>query len=86
MGDYSKAGINTLFNTATVVGVGCNVYGSDFPRVFIPSFHEGGASGFERANLKKFFVTTEKVKARRGLELTDADKAICEKIFELDLK
>jgi len=84
MGDYSKAGINTLFNTATVVGVGCNVYGSDFPRVFIPSFNEGGASGFERANLKKFFVTTEKVKARRGIALTDADRAICEKVFELD--
>ncbi|MGL4805485.1 MAG: putative sugar nucleotidyl transferase, partial [Bacteroidales bacterium] len=45
MGDYSKAGINTMFNTATVVGVGCNIYGTGFPRNFVHSFIEGGNSG-----------------------------------------
>jgi UDP-N-acetylglucosamine diphosphorylase/glucosamine-1-phosphate N-acetyltransferase len=82
MGDYSKAGINTMFNTATVIGVGCNVYGSDFPRTYITSFSEGGASGFKEAKMKNFFATVEKVKGRRNKELTDADKRICEAILE----
>lgn len=83
MGDYSKAGINTMFNTATTVGVGCNVYGSDFPRVYIPSFHEGGAAGFKPAIMKNFFLTLEKVKARRGLTLSDAERKVCEWVAAL---
>ena len=31
MGDHSKAGIGTMFNTGTVVGIGCNLFGGDFP-------------------------------------------------------
>lgn len=45
MADHSKAGINCMFNTATVVGVGVNIHGSGFPRVFIPSFSEGSPEG-----------------------------------------
>lgn len=84
MGDYSKAGINTMFNTATVIGVGCNIYGTGFPRNFVSSFLEGGNSGFELTNMKKFFTTTEKVMARRSKELTEEDKQICLHIFETD--
>ncbi|MGL5317342.1 MAG: GlmU family protein [Bacteroidales bacterium] len=84
MGDYSKAGINTMFNTATVIGVGCNIYGTGFPRNFVPSFLEGGNSGFEQINLKKFFTTTEKVMARRSKELLEEEKQICMHIFETD--
>lgn len=84
MGDYSKAGINTMFNTATVVGVGCNIYGTGFPRNFVSSFLDGGNSGFEQTNLKKFFTTTEKVMARRSQILTEEDKQICMHIFESD--
>lgn len=84
MGDYSKAGINTMFNTATLIGVGCNIYGTGFPRNFVSSFLEGGNSGFEQANMKKFFTTTEKVMARRSKDLTEADKQICLHIFETD--
>ncbi|MDD2799783.1 MAG: putative sugar nucleotidyl transferase [Bacteroidales bacterium] len=82
MGDYSKAGINSMFNTATTIGVGCNVYGSDFPRVYIPSFQEGGTSGFKPVIMRNFFATLEKVKARRGLTLSEVDRDICEKIAE----
>ena len=82
MGDYSKAGINTMFNTATVIGVGCNIYGSDFPRTYIPSFSEGGASGFKAANMKNFFATLEKVKARRKKELSEAERRICDAVLE----
>ncbi|MGL5636658.1 MAG: glucose-1-phosphate thymidylyltransferase, partial [Bacteroidales bacterium] len=84
MGDYSKAGINTMFNTATVVGVGCNIYGTGFPRNFVHSFIEGGNSGVEEVNLKKFYVTTEKMMARRQKEFTETEKDICQYIFEID--
>jgi hypothetical protein len=70
-----------MFNTATVVGVGCNVYGAGFPRTFIPSFSEGGAAGFSTVPLKKFFDIAERVMARRGRQLTDADRAIFETLY-----
>ena len=73
-----------MFNTATVVGVGCNIYGTGFPRNFVHSFIEGGNSGFEEVNLKKFYITTEKMMARRKKEFTERDKDICQYIFELD--
>ena len=76
MGDHSKAGINTMFNTATVIGVGVNFHGSDFPRNFIPSFKEGSTAGMSDVNLNKFFKTAEAVMARRHVDLTDADRHI----------
>lgn len=83
MGDHTKAGINTMFNTATVVGVGCNIHGSGFPRNFVASFSEGGASGFSNVSLKKFFEIARRVMARRHVELTDIDIAIFERIFDI---
>ncbi len=84
MGDHSKAGINCMFNTATVVGVGCNIHGAGFPRVFIPSFSEGSpTSGFADVPLKKFFEIAARVMARRKLELTDADRRIFERVAEV---
>jgi UDP-N-acetylglucosamine diphosphorylase/glucosamine-1-phosphate N-acetyltransferase len=81
MGDHSKCGINTMFNTGTVVGVSANIFGSGFPRNFVPSFSWGGASGFETYLPKKAFQTAEKVMQRRGLSLSEIDKTILETIF-----
>lgn len=82
MGDHSKAGINTMFNTATVIGVGCNVYGAGFPRTYIPSFSEGGAQGFTEVGLKRFFDIAERVMARRHKELSDTDRRLYTYLFE----
>lgn len=82
MGDHSKAGINCMFNTATVVGVGCNIHGAGFPRPFIPSFSEGSpAAGFRDVDLTKFFDIASRAMHRRGIELTDLDRRIFEAIF-----
>ena len=86
MGDHSKAGINTMFNTGTVVGVGCNIHGSGFPRNFIPSFSDGGASGFVDVSLPKFFETASRVMARRGLTLTEVDQRLFDHIFDYSKK
>tara|TARA_R110002072_G_scaffold20671_16_gene74665 strand:+ start:706 stop:1881 length:1176 start_codon:yes stop_codon:yes gene_type:complete len=82
MGDHSKCGINTMFNTGTVVGVSANIFGSGFPRNFIPSFSWGGASGFTVYQINKVFEVAEVVMKRRGLELSDQDKKILEHVFE----
>lgn len=74
MGDHSKAGINTMFNTATVLGVGVNVHGSGFPRNFVESFHEGSVAGFSPVSLDKFFDIARRMMARRGRELTPAEE------------
>ncbi|MCO6148501.1 GlmU family protein [Flavobacterium sp. NRK1] len=82
MGDHSKSGINTMFNTGTVVGVSANIFGSGFPRNFVPSFSWGGASGFTTYVTKKAFETAKIVMARRNVEFTPEDAAIMEHIFE----
>ena len=82
MGDHSKCGINTMFNTGTVVGVSANIYGSGFPRNFVPSFSWGGAAGFITYRLNKVFEVAEVVMSRRKLKLEDVDKKILEAVFE----
>lgn len=82
MGDHSKAGINTMFNTATVTGVGCNIYGPGFPRTYIPSFSEGGAQGFKEVTLARFFDIAERMMARRHKSLTDADRELYAYLFD----
>ena len=81
MGDHSKAGINTMFNTATVIGVGVNIHGAGFPRNFVASFSEGGTAGFTDVQLPKFYAIAEKMMARRGRLLTEADTTIFEAIY-----
>ena len=82
MGDHSKCGINTMFNTGTVIGVSANIFGSGFPRNFVPSFSWGGNSGFTTYLTKKAFEVAEVVMARRKIEFSDQDKAILEHVFE----
>jgi UDP-N-acetylglucosamine diphosphorylase/glucosamine-1-phosphate N-acetyltransferase len=69
MGDHSKCGINTMFNTGTVVGVGANIFGGDFPEKHIPSFTWGGAGGWQEYQLSKMLDTAAKVMGRRKLAL-----------------
>jgi len=82
MGDHSKCGINTMFNTGTVVGVCANIFGSGFPRNFVPSFSWGGSSGFTTYLTKKAFEVASVVMSRRDIDFTEEDKAILEHVFE----
>ncbi len=81
MGDHSKSGINTMFNTGTVIGVAANIFGSGFPRNFVPSFAWGGAQGFETFQLKKMFQVAEAMCSRRNVSFTDTDRKIMEHLF-----
>lgn len=82
MGDHSKCGINTMFNTGTVIGVSVNVFGSGFPRNFVPSFSWGGASGFTEYKTAKVFEVAEVVMKRRGIQFDEKEKKILESVFE----
>lgn len=82
MGDHSKCGINTMFNTGTVVGVGANIFGSGFPPNFIPSFAWGGASGFSETKIDKFFETARTMMSRRSIDLDEQEKEILQWIFQ----
>jgi UDP-N-acetylglucosamine diphosphorylase/glucosamine-1-phosphate N-acetyltransferase len=86
MGDHSKAGINSMFNTGTVVGVGCNIYGAGYPRNFIPSFSWGGAHGLVTHRLDKMLKTAGIVMGRRSRHLTDAQVNVLKAVFELTSK
>tara|TARA_R110000868_G_scaffold89459_6_gene249009 strand:- start:5316 stop:6491 length:1176 start_codon:yes stop_codon:yes gene_type:complete len=82
MGDHSKCGINSMFNTGTVVGVSANIFGSGFPRNFVPSFSWGGNGGFTTYLTKKAFEVCEVVMERRKIEFTKQDQAILNHVFE----
>lgn len=82
MGDHSKCGINTMFNTGTVVGVSSNIFGSGFPRNFVPSFSWGGASGMTTYLTNKAFQTAKIVMARRHVEFDEVEARILEHVFE----
>ena len=86
MGDHSKCGINTMFNTGTVVGVSANIFGSGFPRNFVPSYSWGGAAGFSTYLTSKAFQTAKIVMARRQVEFSDQDAKILEHVFEITKK
>lgn len=86
MGDHSKSGINTMFNTGTLVGVSANVFGGSFPNTMIPSFSWGGAGGFATYHLNKAFEVAERVMERRGIALDQVDKDILQHVFEITAK
>ena len=86
MADHAKCAINTMFNTGTVIGVSANVFGSGFPRNFIPDFAWGGPHGFDTYSLTKMFETAEKVYERRNETFNDVERNIMSEIFQLTSK
>lgn len=83
MGDHSKCGINFMFNTGTVIGVFCNLYGTGFPPRFVPSFSWGGPEdGLTEYRLDKALKVAEAVMARRDIPLTDADREMLAAVFD----
>ncbi len=80
-GDHSKCGINTMFNSGTVVGVSSSIFGDGYPRNFIPSFSWGGAAGFTTFQFNKAMETAAKAMERRSMPLTDLDKEIMIHLF-----
>jgi len=82
MADHSKCGINTMFNTGTVVGVSANVFGAGFPRNFIPSFAWGGSGGFTVFQMNKVKEVATAVMARKKIEFDKKEEQILVHIFE----
>jgi UDP-N-acetylglucosamine diphosphorylase/glucosamine-1-phosphate N-acetyltransferase len=86
MADHAKCAINTMFNTGTVVGVSANVFGSGFPRNFVPDFSWGGNHGFETYSLKKMFEAAEKVFERRESSFNEIEQRLLTEVFKLTEK
>lgn len=87
MGDHAKAGINTMFNTGTVVGMCANIFGGGFPQKFIPSFSWGSPeSGFSEFRMDKAEEAASAMMSRRGIKLTKRDKAVFQYVAEHDRK
>lgn len=83
MGDHSKTGINTMLNTGTVIGVNTNVFGSGFPRAFIPSFFWGGASGFINFDFDKAVEVADRMFSRRNLVFDANEKSILKSVYQM---
>lgn len=81
MGDHTKCGINTMFNTGTVTGVFANIFGGDFPPKYIPSYSWGGSAGFQKYEFDKAIEVAKAVMSRRKIELSEADYQILEYLY-----
>jgi len=82
MGDHAKCGINTMFNTGTVVGTCSNVYGSNFPPRYLPAFSWGSPDdGFTTYRLDKALQVAEHVLSRRDRTFTAAHRSNLEMLF-----
>ena len=86
MGDHSKCGINTMFNTGTVVGVSCNIFGSGYPPNFVPSFSWGGGDGLATYDFYKACETINRVYERRNKILSASEGAVLKNIFNYSAK
>jgi UDP-N-acetylglucosamine diphosphorylase/glucosamine-1-phosphate N-acetyltransferase len=86
MGDHSKTGINTMFNTGTVVGVNCNIYGEGFPPKFIPSFSWGGPAAIREFQFDKALEVARIVMDRRKIAFTNNHLKLFEAVKQLSLK
>jgi UDP-N-acetylglucosamine diphosphorylase/glucosamine-1-phosphate N-acetyltransferase len=86
MGDHSKCGINTMFNTGTVVGVSANIFGDGFQRNFVPSFSWGGKAGYTNYKFAKAVQVAKAVFARRNRTFDDTEEALLRSVFDLTLK
>ncbi|MEQ9101345.1 MAG: GlmU family protein [Imperialibacter sp.] len=86
MGDHSKCGINTMFNTGTVVGVSANIFGGGFPKSFVPSFAWGGSEGFATYRIEQALDTASRVLERRKMPLDETERAILMEVFERSAK
>jgi UDP-N-acetylglucosamine diphosphorylase/glucosamine-1-phosphate N-acetyltransferase len=82
MGDHSKAGINTMFNTGTIVGVSCNIFGAGFPEKFVRSFSWGGSEGVSNYDFNRAMETAARMMERRGLKLSDAALEMYRHIYQ----
>ncbi len=83
MGDHTKCGINTMFNTGTVVGVSANIFGAGFQRNFISSFKWGGVAGFQTFNPTKAIEIAKGMYKRRNLEFDDIEIRLMENVYNL---
>lgn len=81
MADHSKCGINTMFNTGTSVGVGCNIFGGGYPPKYIPSFSWGGSDGIKLYEFEKFIQVARVVMQRRGVQLSSAEERLLHHIY-----
>ena len=84
MGDHSKCGINTTFNTGTSIGINCNLYGSVIHEKHIPSFTWGSAvGGYTTYKLEKALSVNKIVMSRRKKSLKRNDEELLRNVFQL---
>lgn len=86
MGDHSKCGINTMFNTGSVIGVYCNIFGHGYQRNYIPSFSWGGITGVKVYEIESAIKVAEIVEARRDIVMSEVDKNILRHVYKEALK
>ena len=86
MGDFSRCSIHSTFNTATVVGICANLFGTGFPRTFLPSFSYGGAQGLKTYAFNKAIESNIAMMDRRGVAFTEIDREILQNVFDQTTK
>lgn len=83
LGDHTKTGISTMFNSGTTAGVCSNIFGVSYQRNFLPSFVWGGTTGFRKHRLEEAIATARAVYARRSLPFDIVEENIFKTVFDM---
>lgn len=83
MGDFSRSGIQTMFNTGTVIGISCNIYGAGFPSKYIPSFTWGLGEKPPNYDLDRAIRDAEGWMALKGKNMDDFTKKIIRHLYSM---
>ena len=82
IGDHTKIGIGSTINTGTVIGTGCNIFGSGFPRKYVPAFSWGNGSHLDEHRLDKMLETARTAMERRNVPLTNSYESMLRNVFQ----
>ncbi len=82
-GDHSRTAIDTSINTGSVIGVGCNIFGSDFPPKYLHDFTWGGSDVVRTYDFGRFVESARAMMKRRGRDLTEAELSVLQGIFDI---
>jgi UDP-N-acetylglucosamine diphosphorylase/glucosamine-1-phosphate N-acetyltransferase len=82
LGDHVKTGIGALLNTGTVIGAGCNLFGTAMPPKDVAPFSWGSGSDLVAFDVERFLDVTATVMARRDLVLGDGMRTLLRNAWE----
>lgn len=86
MGDHSRTAVGTQFNTASFVGVGCNIFGGGMTPRYVNDFSWAVNSEADIYDFPKFVNNARRMMIRREIELSIENIELLSRIYKSRLE